>query len=670
MNEELDSQLSAMFDDELPPAECELLARRLSRDEQLKARWGRYAVMGAVIRAERGVRLNAPLAGRVSAVLLAEPALGAQSARRRAAARAACAGGSRSPPAAARGRRRRRLHPVAARRSRRWPSAALERAARHPRRGSAPVMPASARERGGRPTATSCRGRQAVPAVVVPSTELANYVVAHSMFSSPVARRNLLSAFMTSEPAAAGAEEPPDDAKSAARNSGAAARPDARLGLRGGRWPRTPRRRLGRRPPDTGPRARTSPARLLRRNIRPDAAQWLERMNHALTTRNYDGTFSHWHGGHVEMLRIIHRVQDGSVSERLVSLDGSGREFIRTGANLACYLPDRRTVLVEQRPPQESLVGFPAVNDQTASFYDIREVGPHAPQPPRHPRDHRVAEGRVPLRLPAVDRRFHRDAAEDAAVRCPRTHHRADRVREPHAVSAHRRLRLPAGGLDARASSGCATDGSAAGAGRAGDLAWNALRLPPGFRMTVRSAQVLPGSNQPGGPPGVHRRRRLGLGVRRDADARPARRRRPLSPPPSAPRLPSPPWSTATRSPRWAKCRSPPCSSSPPRSGRRTWCPPASRNADEPRGAPHASCSGTTASCAKRCCAELTVLGARVALPPIEVVDVDADPQLRRRHGLEVPVLLLDGTVVCRQRLDRAELTRLLRGRAAAAPAR
>ena len=26
MNEELDSQLSAMFDDELPPAECELLA--------------------------------------------------------------------------------------------------------------------------------------------------------------------------------------------------------------------------------------------------------------------------------------------------------------------------------------------------------------------------------------------------------------------------------------------------------------------------------------------------------------------------------------------------------------------------------------------------------------------------------------------------------------------
>ena len=33
MNEELDSQLSAMFDDELPEDQCQLLARRLSRDE-------------------------------------------------------------------------------------------------------------------------------------------------------------------------------------------------------------------------------------------------------------------------------------------------------------------------------------------------------------------------------------------------------------------------------------------------------------------------------------------------------------------------------------------------------------------------------------------------------------------------------------------------------------
>jgi len=97
MNEELDSQLSAMFDDELAPGECELLARRLSRDEQLKARWGRYAVVGAAIRSERGVRLNAPLAGLVSAVILAEPALAAAAAKLRQYPPAASAIGSSRP---------------------------------------------------------------------------------------------------------------------------------------------------------------------------------------------------------------------------------------------------------------------------------------------------------------------------------------------------------------------------------------------------------------------------------------------------------------------------------------------------------------------------------------------------------------------------------------------
>jgi hypothetical protein len=53
--------------------------------------------------------------------------------------------------------------------------------------------------------------------VVVPITELANYVVAHSAVSSPVARRNLLSAFMTSEPGAAGTEEPLEAARSNAQ---------------------------------------------------------------------------------------------------------------------------------------------------------------------------------------------------------------------------------------------------------------------------------------------------------------------------------------------------------------------------------------------------------------------------------------------------------------------
>jgi predicted thioredoxin/glutaredoxin len=59
--------------------------------------------------------------------------------------------------------------------------------------------------------------------------------------------------------------------------------------------------------------------------------------------------------------------------------------------------------------------------------------------------------------------------------------------------------------------------------------------------------------------------------------------------------------------------------------------------------------------------AELQALGHRIRLPPVAILDVDSDPELVRRYGLNVPVLLLDGTVVCKHRLDAEELKRLLR---------
>ena len=57
----------------------------------------------------------------------------------------------------------------------------------------------------------------------------------------------------------------------------------------------------------------------------------------------------------------------------------------------------------------------------------------------------------------------------------------------------------------------------------------------------------------------------------------------------------------------------------------------------------------------------LQVLSASTALPPLTVLDVDSDPELCRRFGLKVPVLLFDSTPVCSQRLDGAELLRLLK---------
>jgi sigma-E factor negative regulatory protein RseB len=229
-----------------------------------------------------------------------------------------------------------------------------------------------------------------------------------------------------------------------------------------------------------------------------EPTKWLERMNQALTTRNYDGTFSHWQGGKVEMLRIIHRVQDGAVAERLVSLDGSGREFIRSGPDLACYLPDKKTVLVERRPADESLLGgFPAVNQQTANFYDIQEVA----RTRLNRRDTRVITV-----APKDEFRYGYRLWIDETTAMPLKTQLCDGhgkvIEQIVFASLTLATRIP----DSAFKPDVSTEGfqwlrnespPAKESPENASLVWNALKLPPGFKMAARSAQMMPGSTDP-----------------------------------------------------------------------------------------------------------------------------------------------------------------------------
>jgi len=76
-NEERDSQLAAMFDGELPQIECELVARRLSRDENLRRSWENYALISAVMRSEQ--MAGQRLAPRVAAAISNRPSVGSAS---------------------------------------------------------------------------------------------------------------------------------------------------------------------------------------------------------------------------------------------------------------------------------------------------------------------------------------------------------------------------------------------------------------------------------------------------------------------------------------------------------------------------------------------------------------------------------------------------------------
>jgi sigma-E factor negative regulatory protein RseB len=230
--------------------------------------------------------------------------------------------------------------------------------------------------------------------------------------------------------------------------------------------------------------------------VADEPRDWLTRMNDALTTRNYDGTFFHVRDGKFETLRIIHRVQDGQVMERLQSLDGSGREFIRGGTELTCYLPDQRVVLVERRPQDGPLLGnLPRFDATTAEFYDVRDV------------ERRRLMGRS-VRVVAVDPkdeyRYGYRLWIDEKTAMPLKTELCDGQGKVIEQLVFASLSLPERIPDSAFQPQIATDGfrwlrqepkGAATASPEAASLWSALRLPPGFRMTSRAQQVLPGAD-------------------------------------------------------------------------------------------------------------------------------------------------------------------------------
>jgi sigma-E factor negative regulatory protein RseB len=90
-----------------------------------------------------------------------------------------------------------------------------------------------------------------------------------------------------------------------------------------------------------------------------DAQTLFARMYQAGRSLDYEGTFVYQHGDHLNSLRIIHKTGAGGVRERLVSLDDTPREIIRTDSEVRCYLPDENAVLVDHRRADDR--SFPAL---------------------------------------------------------------------------------------------------------------------------------------------------------------------------------------------------------------------------------------------------------------------------------------------------------------------
>lgn len=77
---------------------------------------------------------------------------------------------------------------------------------------------------------------------------------------------------------------------------------------------------------------------------------WLKKMANATNQLNYSGTFVYQQRGLSETSRIVHYVNAaGGVFAKLETLDGPAREVVRSNDQVTCYLPETKTVLIEQR---------------------------------------------------------------------------------------------------------------------------------------------------------------------------------------------------------------------------------------------------------------------------------------------------------------------------------
>jgi sigma-E factor negative regulatory protein RseB len=227
-----------------------------------------------------------------------------------------------------------------------------------------------------------------------------------------------------------------------------------------------------------------------------DPREWLQRMNKALATRNYDGTFFHISGGRVETMRIVHRVRSGRVTERLQSLDGSGREFVRANDELTCYLPDQHTVLVEpQQSPGPFLGALPQFDATVSDFYHIEA------QPEAH------IMGR-PVRVIAVNPkdqfRFGYRLWLDEKTAMPLKTQLCDSHGQVIEQIFFARLEMPENIPDSDLAPTVRTDGMrwvrqgpSIDNASAALAAYRASQLPPGFRLTVQGAQTLGGASAP-----------------------------------------------------------------------------------------------------------------------------------------------------------------------------
>lgn len=87
-----------------------------------------------------------------------------------------------------------------------------------------------------------------------------------------------------------------------------------------------------------------------------NAAALLKGMRLAVSQASYKGIVSYTKDAQVESFQLFHSTVGGTEQERLVAINSPLREVVRNAEKVACYFPDTKTVFVENKSSNHSLL--------------------------------------------------------------------------------------------------------------------------------------------------------------------------------------------------------------------------------------------------------------------------------------------------------------------------
>jgi sigma-E factor negative regulatory protein RseB len=225
-----------------------------------------------------------------------------------------------------------------------------------------------------------------------------------------------------------------------------------------------------------------------------EARDWLERMTRAVEDLNYRGTFVHVLDGTAETLHIVHRNADGQSGERILSMDGAGREIVRQGDRVQGIFPDRRIVSFETRSDVSALVAaLPSNTAQLEPHYEI-QLGGVA----------RVAERPVQLLeiKPRDEFRYGYMLWLDQETAMPLQSQLIDEqgqvVEQILFTEIEIPADVPAAALEATIdTTGFTTLRAPESAPLAAEIPWRAKTVPGGFKLSAATQSPMAGSDTP-----------------------------------------------------------------------------------------------------------------------------------------------------------------------------